>query len=93
MVLVIGRTCSPPGKPKDQSHDHPHPPQPPTSGFRSAVQTMAGRAAAAVRDTLARAKARHGYRHMLDCEDHVLRDVGITRADMRQAYHEGGGRG
>ena len=62
-------------------------------GIRSAIQTMADRAAAAVRDALARAKARHGYRHMLDCEDHFLRDAGITRADIRQAYHECGGRG
>ncbi len=62
-------------------------------GIRSAIQTMADRAAAVVRDALTRAKARHGYRHMLDCEDHFLRDAGITRADIRQAYHECGGRG
>ena len=62
-------------------------------GIRSALQTMADRAAATVREMLARAKARHDYRHMLDCEDHFLRDVGLTRADIRQAYHECGGRG
>ena len=62
-------------------------------GIRNAIQTMADRAAATVREMLARAKARHGYRQMLDCEDHFLRDAGITRADIRQAYHECGGRG
>ena len=62
-------------------------------GIRSTLQSFADRAAAAVREVLARAKARHGYRHMLDCEDHFLRDAGITRADIRQAYHECGGRG
>jgi uncharacterized protein YjiS (DUF1127 family) len=29
---------------------------------------------------------------MLDCEENVLRDVGVTRADIRQAYHEVGHR-
>ena len=59
-------------------------------GIRRALHRMADRAAATVREMLARAKARHGYRQMLDCEDHFLRDAGITRADIRQAYHECG---
>ena len=62
-------------------------------GIRSAVQGMVNRATAAVHEALARAKARRDYRQMLDCEDHVLSDIGITRADIRQAYHECGGRG
>ena len=62
-------------------------------GIRSAIQTMADRAAATVREMLARAKARYDYRHMLACEDGVLRDVGVTRADVREAYRTCGGRG
>lgn len=62
-------------------------------GIRSALQAIAGRAAAAMRDALARAKARYDYRHMLACEDGVLRDVGVTRADVREAYRTCGGRG
>ena len=62
-------------------------------GIRTTLKSFATPATAAVHDALARAKARRDYRQMLDCEDHFLRDAGITRADIRQAYHECGGRG
>ena len=41
--------------------------------------------AAALRTALARAKARHDYRRMLELGDEHLRDVGITRGDIRAA--------
>ena len=41
---------------------------------------------------LSRAKARHDYRQMLAREDHILRDMGVTRNDVRQALIECGGR-
>jgi uncharacterized protein YjiS (DUF1127 family) len=46
------------------------------------------RSGATVREALARVKARHDYRRMLDCEDHLLRDMGVTRGDVRQAMHD-----
>ena len=62
-------------------------------GIRTTLKSFATRATAAVHDARARAKARGDYRQMLDCEDHFLRDVGLTRADIRNAYRECGGRG
>ena len=41
---------------------------------------------------LSRAKARHDYRQMLAREDHILRDMGVTRDDVRQALMDCGGR-
>ena len=62
-------------------------------GPRNAFGTFAIRATAAVRAALASAKARGDYRQMLDREDHFLRDVGLTRADMRKAYLKSLGQG
>ena len=62
-------------------------------GIRTTLKSFATRATAAVHHARARAKVRGDYRQMLDCEDHFLRDAGITRSDIRQAYHECGGRG
>ena len=46
------------------------------------------RVGAAVREALARVKARHDYRRMLDREDHLLSDMGVTRGDVRQAMRD-----
>lgn len=61
-------------------------------GIRGAVQKLVDAVTAKVRETLARMKARHDCRQMLDCEEQVLRDVGVTHADIRRAYHECGPR-
>jgi uncharacterized protein YjiS (DUF1127 family) len=52
------------------------------------AQSLMTRIAAA----LSRAKARRDYRQMLAREDHILRDMGVTRYDIRQALMECGGR-
>jgi uncharacterized protein YjiS (DUF1127 family) len=60
---------------------------------RGVVRKLVAGATAAVRDAMARAKLRHDYRYMLrECEDHVFGDIGLTRADIRAAYREVGGR-
>ena len=59
-------------------------------GIRGTVQKLVDAVTAKVRQTLAGMKARHECRQMLDCEANVLRDVGVTRADIRLAYHEVG---
>ena len=41
---------------------------------------------------ISRARARQAYRQMLAREDHILRDMGVTRNDVRQALMECGGR-
>ena len=46
------------------------------------------RIASAVRAAHARSLARHAYKQMLQCEDHILRDIGVTRADVRQALRD-----
>ena len=51
-----------------------------------------GRILAAVAAAMARAKARHEYRRLLACDDEIMRDVGVTRDDVRQALLESGGR-
>jgi hypothetical protein len=57
-----------------------------TAGFatsRHGSGVMA-RVTAAIAGAVARAKARHDYRRIVDNED-ILRDVGISRDDVRQA--------
>ena len=54
-------------------------------GVMAAIRT-------AVLAALARAKARHEYRQLLACDDEIMRDVGVTRDDVRQALLESGGR-
>ena len=41
---------------------------------------------------MARAKARHEYRRLLACDDEIMRDVGVTRDEVRRALLESGGR-
>ena len=50
------------------------------------VRVLAAAAAA-----VARAKARRDYRRLLAC-DEIMRDVGVTRDDVRRALLESGGR-
>lgn len=59
---------------------------------RHTSQGVIARIAAAVAVRLARAKARHEYRQMLQLEDHILSDIGVTRGDVRQALSACGGR-
>ena len=42
------------------------------------------RVTAAIAGAMARAKARHDYRRIVDNED-ILRDVGVSRDDVRRA--------
>ena len=49
---------------------------------------LIGRVGTAVREALARVKARHDYRRMLDREDRLLSDMGVTRDDVRQAMRD-----
>jgi uncharacterized protein YjiS (DUF1127 family) len=35
-----------------------------------------------------RMEARHQYRHLLKCDEHILSDVGLTRADVLQAMSD-----
>jgi uncharacterized protein YjiS (DUF1127 family) len=66
-----------------------------TTAFATAGYTTSGdgsqgimaRIAAAVAAAMARAKARQSYRQMLENED-LLRDVGVTRDDVRRALQE-----
>jgi uncharacterized protein YjiS (DUF1127 family) len=46
------------------------------------------RIAAAIRATLRRMKERHDYRTMLERDDAMLRDMGVTRNDVRRALSE-----
>lgn len=61
-------------------------------GIREAIAASARRAVAAVHAAAARRRARREYRHLLDCEDHVLKDIGLSRIDLRAALMECGGR-
>ena len=54
----------------------------------AAPQRITDRTAVAVRAVLARRKARHDYRRMLECDDDLLRDMGVTRADLRRALDD-----
>jgi uncharacterized protein YjiS (DUF1127 family) len=63
----------------------------PTTDVASPVAIAEGigrRIAAAVRAALARRKERYGYRQLLGCDEHLLRDMGVTRADIRQALDD-----
>lgn len=52
-------------------------------------KAVVARCADACRAALARAEARRAYRRMLQWDDeHLLRDIGISRGDVRQALRE-----
>ena len=55
-----------------------------TGSASSRHGSVMARITAAVAGAMARAKARHEYRRIVDQED-ILRDVGVTRDDVRQA--------
>lgn len=61
-------------------------------GIREAIAASARRAAAAIRAAVARRRARRDYRRLLDGEDHVLKDVGLSRTDLHAALRECDGR-
>jgi uncharacterized protein YjiS (DUF1127 family) len=66
-----------------------------TTGFATSGRTSMGvvaRVTAAVTDWMARGKARHQYREMLKLEEHLLHDIGVTRAEIRKAMMELDGR-
>jgi uncharacterized protein YjiS (DUF1127 family) len=56
-----------------------------TATAGSILDLLAARAASAVRAALARARARHDYAWMLELGDEHLRDMGVTRGDVRSA--------
>lgn len=53
--------------------------------------TLARRLAAAVSAAMGRARARHEYRRLLQC-DEIMRDIGVDRVEVRRALMECGGR-
>ena len=59
---------------------------------QSASSRVIARILAAVRAAMARAKARHEYRRLLDCDETIMRDAGVTRDEVRRALTESGGR-
>ena len=54
---------------------------------RSSMGVVA-RISAAVAASMARAKARHQCRQMLQIDEHLLRDIGVTRNEIQQALRE-----
>ena len=58
----------------------------------AASGAVIARILAAVRAAMARAKARHEYRRLLDCDETIMRDAGVTRDEVRRALTECGGR-
>ena len=70
-----------------------------TSFAHAAAQVASGTASrgaiaricAALAAVLARAKARHDYRRLMEC-DEIMRDVGVSRDEVRRALLESGGR-
>ncbi|HET9069123.1 MAG TPA: UBA domain-containing protein [Amaricoccus sp.] len=57
----------------------------------STGRTLPVRAITAIATALVRARARHAYRQMLERENHILADMGVSRRDVRQALHDCGG--
>ncbi|MFO1210493.1 MAG: hypothetical protein U1E40_14945 [Amaricoccus sp.] len=58
-------------------------------GIRESLKDVMHRAAAALHAAIERRRARRDYRRMLESND-TLRDVGITREQVRQALRECG---
>ncbi len=56
----------------------------------SSTQGVVPRITAAIAAAMARAKARHEYRRLLEC-DEVMLDVGVGRDDVRKALLQIGG--
>jgi uncharacterized protein YjiS (DUF1127 family) len=55
---------------------------------RHAASSVFHRATDGIRAAWARGNARRAYRHMLECDEHVLHDIGLTRDDVRKAMAE-----
>jgi uncharacterized protein YjiS (DUF1127 family) len=60
----------------------------PTAAAGHAWTGISARVTAAVRGTMRRMQARHDYRKLLERDDAMLRDIGVTRADVRRALDE-----
>lgn len=65
---------------------------PTTTTTADYVRSIWTRIATAMAAAIARAKARHDYRKMMQREDHILADMGVTRDEIRHAYLNVGGR-
>ncbi len=52
---------------------------------RSKPSSAIARAKAALHDALERRRARSQYSQLLECEDHLLRDIGLKREDIVSA--------
>jgi uncharacterized protein YjiS (DUF1127 family) len=55
------------------------------TGSWDGVSGLIAHVARAIRTAHARRKMRHDYETLLVCDDHILRDIGVTRADVRDA--------
>ena len=61
-------------------------------GIRASIARAAQRALAAHRASRERRRMREAYRNLLDCQDHLLADAGLDRAEIVAAFVECGGR-
>ena len=55
---------------------------------RHAASSVFQHATDGIRAAWARGNARRAYRYMLECDEHVLHDIGLTRDDVRKAMAE-----
>ena len=55
-----------------------------------AATEIVGRLRTAIEAASRRWMARKQYRHLLACDEHLLQDIGVTRADVRRAMQGGG---
>ncbi len=58
------------------------------AGIRHPGSTIVGQIAGAIRAAWSRGKARRDYRHILECDEHLLHDIGLTRGDVWKAIDE-----
>jgi uncharacterized protein YjiS (DUF1127 family) len=56
-----------------------------TTGSWHGISGITSRVVAAVRAAHARREARRAYRQLLECDEHILKDIGVTRGDVREA--------
>jgi uncharacterized protein YjiS (DUF1127 family) len=57
----------------------------PTAGNRGMLHAFARRLSALARDHARQKRARRELESLLQADDHILRDIGISRHDLRRA--------
>lgn len=56
------------------------------------ITAVFARLADRIRASEARARERRTYEHLMKVDDHILKDIGLTEAELRHAWHRAGGR-